>query len=403
MGTKKCGYSYWGFLGDTKMDKDGNLLSTPDGNAFYSWSIIRQLQKDGYVVVQVMPDRDKDGFDYTMKTEKSYFDWAVTDKCTAYAEMQKNMYNELILEKEWYEVTSEMLFNIWDMYGLNDCEFILHEWRMRIPGRNDEQSRGKGWQPDYFIQNCLIEYCRTRGVKLIIFDLDYKIDIIDFIGMYGTGVDISIVELGNKWQCFETGSDMKGRRFGKVYIPFDWDHIDDFAINPMPVDDMVYVGNRYERDWCIDKYIPNCKGRRITVYGNWNEGGRDSKTRWPGIHFGKRIQTSDMRFVYSNSLVTILLAKKEYCKYSFMTARIIEAIFYGTVPLFIAEYGADTIKEYAGRYAPLLTVYNSNEVLQRIDYFRNNLKERYTIIEYLRRRLRFMDVKNFTKILYEMK
>lgn len=166
---------------------------------------------------------------------------------------------------------------------------------------------------------------------------------------------------------------------------------------------MVYVGNRYERDWCIDKYIPNCKGRRITVYGNWNEGDRDSETRWPGIHFGKRIQTSDMRFVYSNSLVTILLAKKEYCKYSFMTARIIEAIFYGTVPLFIAEYGTDTIKEYAGRYAPLLTVYNSNEVLQRIDYFRNNLKERYTIIEYLRRRLRFMDVKNFTKILYEMK
>ena len=112
MVTKKCGYSYWGFLGDTKMDKDGNLLSTPDGNAFYSWSIIRQLQKDGYVVVQVMPDRDKDGFDYTMKTEKSYFDWAVTDKCTAYVEMQKSMYNELILEKEWYEVTSEMLFNI---------------------------------------------------------------------------------------------------------------------------------------------------------------------------------------------------------------------------------------------------------------------------------------------------
>ena len=61
MVTKKCGYSYWGFLGDTKMDKDGNLLSTPDGNAFYSWSIIRQLQKDGYVVVQVMPDRDRTG------------------------------------------------------------------------------------------------------------------------------------------------------------------------------------------------------------------------------------------------------------------------------------------------------------------------------------------------------
>lgn len=396
---KRCGYSYWGFLGDTKMDKDGNLLSTPDGNAFYSWSIIRQLQKDGFIVTQVMPDRDRDGFDYVRNIkDRTYFDWAKTDKCTAYVEMQRDMYYDI--DKEWYEVTKDMLFGIWDHYKLDECEFILHEWRMCISGRNDEQSRGKGWQPDYFIQNCLIEYCRTRDVRLIIFDLDYKIDIFDFTRMYEMGVDVSVLELGDKWTPLE--ADRKVNRFRKVYIPFDWNHIDDFSINPTPVDDMVYVGNRYERDWCIDKYIPNCLGRKITVYGNWNEGGRDSETRWPNIHFGRRIQTSDMRTVYSNSLVTILLAKKEYCRYHFMTARIIEAIFYGTVPLFIAEYGADTIKEYAGKYAMLLTVHNSNEVLQRIDYFRNNLKERYIIIEYLRRKLKFMDVKNFVKVLYDI-
>ena len=31
----RIGYSYWGFLGDRKYDDNGNLLSTPDGNAFY--------------------------------------------------------------------------------------------------------------------------------------------------------------------------------------------------------------------------------------------------------------------------------------------------------------------------------------------------------------------------------
>ena len=56
---KGVGYSYWGFLGDVKMDSKGNLLSTPDGNAFYSWSIIDELATRGNSVFQLMPDRDK--------------------------------------------------------------------------------------------------------------------------------------------------------------------------------------------------------------------------------------------------------------------------------------------------------------------------------------------------------
>ena len=43
--TMKIGYSYWGYLGDTKYDKNGKMASTPDGNAIYSWSIIYQLMK----------------------------------------------------------------------------------------------------------------------------------------------------------------------------------------------------------------------------------------------------------------------------------------------------------------------------------------------------------------------
>ena len=58
----RIGYSYWGFLGDRKYDDKGNILSTPDGNAFYSWSIINKFIEDGHQVIGIMPDRDEPGF-----------------------------------------------------------------------------------------------------------------------------------------------------------------------------------------------------------------------------------------------------------------------------------------------------------------------------------------------------
>ena len=36
MSLPKVGYSYWGFLGDVKMNSNCDIISTPDGNAFYS-------------------------------------------------------------------------------------------------------------------------------------------------------------------------------------------------------------------------------------------------------------------------------------------------------------------------------------------------------------------------------
>ena len=113
-----------------------------------------------------------------------------------------------------------------------------------------------------------------------------------------------------------------------------------------------------------------------------------------------RLQTSEMHKVYSNSLATVLLAKKEYCEHHFMTARLIEAIFYGTVPLFIEEYGKDTIEFFAGRYADLLTVSSKADIIDRIYYFKYNMQERRKIIHYLRRHLAtFMDVDNFVNVL----
>ena len=377
----KVGYSYWGFLADVKLDYNYNELSTPDGNAFYSWSIIQELQKRNYEVLTIMPDRDKYAVE---KYNKDAFSAWLTDK-------RYTAYNKCTHVK--YFIGDELeIFNTFDRYELYKCDFIIHEWRMLIPGRNDLDSRNNAnWQPDYFLQQCLLKYCKLHDIKLFIFDLDYKLSESDIDGMN----NIIILELGDKWK----NSTIKSK---KVYIPFDFSGINEFT--PSQSDkrkfDLTYVGNRYERDWCIDKYIPETL-RDCIIYGNWTESGRDSENKWPLLKFGKRLQLRDMHDTYDSAVCTLLLAKEEYCKYHFMTARIIEAIFYGCVPLFIKEYGANTINEFAGKYASLLVVKSKADVIKKINVFKND-NELYTnVLSYLRHRLQKMDVSKFIDNLLE--
>ena len=55
----RLGYSYWGFLADRKF-KDGVEVSTPDGNAAYSWSILNEAQRRGWDTYLMQKDRDCD-------------------------------------------------------------------------------------------------------------------------------------------------------------------------------------------------------------------------------------------------------------------------------------------------------------------------------------------------------
>jgi hypothetical protein len=207
--------------------------------------------------------------------------------------------------------------------------------------------------------------------------------------------NVTILELGDKWQTENINAKT-------VYIPFDFTNIDEFtpsAVNKRQYD-LVYIGNRYERDWCISKYIPETLDNCI-IYGNWKESGRDSETKWPLLKFGKRLQLRDMHDAYDSAVCTILFAKEDYCKYHFMTARIIEAIFYGCVPLFIEEYGDKTIQEFAGQYANLLTVVSKFDVIYKINILKNDQALYTEVLTYLRQRLNKMDVSNFVNILLE--
>lgn len=385
----KIGYSFWGFLGDTKYDKYGKQISTPDGNAFYSWSIIKELQRKGNEVSLIMPDRDR--FGYEIEKRNLFSSWIKLSRNYAYSFSDKILYPDNISN-----MSEDDVYRLWDQNHLDASDLILHEWRMEIPGRNDNASKsviGASWQPDLFIQNCLIEYCSRNKIKLVIFDLDYKLSESTLEDICKE-CNVSILELGSKWSKTKLRSISK-----QVYIPFDFKFINFFRIKDDPENNLIYVGNRYERDWCIDKYIPENLDNTI-VYGNWNESGRDSASRWPNINFGHRLQTKEMYEVYSNSVATILLAKEDYCKYGFMTARIIESIFYGTVPLFIEEYGENVIREFAGAACEELIVRNKNDVIDKINKFKNDKTSRKSLIMFLRMYLQFMDVEGFVNILF---
>lgn len=392
----RIGYSYWGFLGDRKYDDNGNLLSTPDGNAFYSWSIINKLQNDGHTVFGIMPDRDEPGF--RIEGINLFSSWCKNSRANAYLSLRHVEYLYFFSYDNRRYMTREKLMDIWDSYDIKSFDAIIHEWRMPIIGRNTEADEdSENWQPDLFIQDVLVEYCVKNNIKLIIFDLDYKIpkDVVsDFVRVTK---NIYIFELGNKWSslAYETNG-----RCRKVYIPFDFRFMNLFKPKTIFTDDIVYIGNRYERDWCINKYLRNVPG--VKVFGNWLEGQRHSDKEWPMINFGKRLQTSDMHDAYSNSATTILLAKKEYCENGFMTARILEAIFYGCVPLFIEEYGEDVINLYAGCFADELTVRSSEDVIKKSKMFREDVSFRNRVISYLRTHLWFMDVSSFARNVYNV-
>ena len=392
----RIGYSYWGFLGDRKYDSEGNILSTPDGNAFYSWSIINKFIEDGHQVIGIMPDRDEPGFRF--EGVNLFSSWCKMSRSNAYMSMNHLEYGDFFDIENRDILSKDAIKALWDMYHVNEFDVIIHEWRMPIIGRNTAMDKdSENWQPDLFIQDALIEYCRSNNIKLIIFDLDYKIpkDVVeDFV--YVTN-NMYIFELGTKWSSLAYETDGRCR---KVYIPFDFRFMNLFKLKSKFTDDIVYVGNRYERDWCIDKYLKDVPG--VKVFGNWLEGQRHSEKEWPTINFGKRLQTSDMHDAYSNSATTILLAKREYCENGFMTARILEAIFYGCVPLFIEEYGEDVISLYAGCFADELTVRNSEDVIKKIKRFKEDVIYRNKVIEYLRVYLTFMDVGCFTRNLYNV-
>jgi hypothetical protein len=102
--------------------------------------------------------------------------------------------------------------------------------------------------------------------------------------------------------------------------------------------DLTYVGNRYERDEDIEKWLaPVPPHRRVAVYGKW-EPQQEVKARWPHITFGGRIDMKDFAEHMSSSVAVPLLAKPAYHEGGQVTLRAFEALAAGTIPIGLSTF-----------------------------------------------------------------
>lgn len=334
----RVGYAFYGFLGDHRI-VNRSLVSTPDGNFFYSWAIINALRAAGYDVVRLMPDKDVEA--YTRYGRQDFAAFASDLRHAAYSDLGS-----------------------FSRTQMPDVDAVLLEWRWAEASQGD---RRDGFE----IQEEILAHYAQQ--KIIGFDLDYHMTEHD-----DTRVG-HVIELG-----FKRGT--------HVDIPFD---ISTLCAAPLhaPTASVVYVGNRYERDWAVEKYLaPAAKLCNVVAYGNWTERDRDSVVRWPQIKFGPRIHPSQFATAYADAAVVPLLAKDEYCRFGFMTARILEALFYGAMPVLIDEFV--TPIDY---HIPC--VHSGDEIAALAQFYAQHPVAFAAAITKAREQLEFMDAQYFVKTL----
>lgn len=370
---KKLLYYFWGYLHDkVSLNNIDEPLSSPDGNFFYSWSIIGEFQERGWDVYGII-DRDKE---YVEKYGKEAFRAFSKEK-------RYNIYKKM----KWLDLNKK-----------EDFDLILIEWRF-LTKDNSKLPGEEGYSPDLIIQNKILDLYKETGVKIVIFDLDYKI----------LPYNESMIRAYNKF-IIETSTNpytYQIPRFG-VFIPFDFKEFNQFSTQ-IPYSDklLVYIGNNYERDDDLNnKLIPlsNLYPKKVHVYGNWmKEELKNFREKNNNIIYNSRIGANQFRKVLSRALAAPLLAKKEYKEKGYMTARILETLFWGSIPIGFSDF-----KD--------INLYLPQELIIDMNDFENSSKK---VIEYLsvlglldRMELRqkiisnlskFMDVKCFVNKILELK
>ena len=342
------GYGTNGSLVDKKILADGSVAVDRDAVAIQLEPLLRCLQQEHNVFRLVKDTVDQ----YSIaKFGKDAFSFNQDVRYETY--------------KKWQYMPPEEFKNL---------DLVVWEWRWQIPGRNSIADIGKPYFQDDFINQCkFFKLFKQYHIPVIIFDADYKLTDDDVRLTYENL--IGILDYGTKWEnrselgitvdsCFDVNY------FG-MYKPVE------------PSDTCVYIGNRYERDWCIDKYL--CDGTRI--YGNWAESKFDSKERWPHLNFGPRVQHYQFKELYSTALAVPLLAKQIYCYYGFMAPRLTEAVFYGTLPLFIEEFTRNHV--FCPKKLRKYLYIRDNSYINRIKSI--SFEDRKDIIYTLRDHLSFID------------
>lgn len=371
------GYFFWGHLTDKLGDISKN---TPDGNAWYSSSIIYELNKRKHNVFGMSINRDKEDItEFGLK------------KCFNAFEQKKRI--------SAYKSIDWVSWN--DKY--NSCNFpkldiLLIEWRFPIIGRNTEDNyNNNNWQPDLRMQNVLIDYYSKQNTKIIIFDLDYKITEEDEKLLLAKTKNILILEtaIKTKKTLIERIS---------IQIPFWMKSSKIKKCKKINISkNLVYIGSNYEREDSINKYIiPFSEKYPFTVlfYGNWRNYKEVTERiyctlKWRDIQYHNRVGHIDFYNIYSDALCCPLLAKEEYYKNGFMTARIQECLYFGAIPIGVNSH--EGIKKYLPKELIIQDSEDLEQIINKLKKLTKNERENYR--KKLWKHLAFMDVSYFVDTL----
>lgn len=366
----RVGYSYWGFLGDHKLDADGNELSTPDGNATYSWALIHEMQERGHTVYSMQIERDLSGI-------SKYGE----DLFAAFSRRKRfNAFNAVL-----------------PTHGeqFPELDVLLVEWRFPIPGRNcpplEAGERGTGGysQPDLDRQRDLLRHYSTTKTKIVIWDLDHKLTLGEEV--YWEPAAILETSVNPRQQY------MPRRR---VEPPFIINDLLQFpTVQADPRKKLAYVGSRYERDDVITKYISppsDAYPGQVHFYGNWLNSLKECERLWPNVAYNGRITTKDFRSAYADAVACPLLAKESYIKTGFITPRPWEAVLFGTIPVGIRSMAG--IEQYA-----INNVEDGDEMTDLLyEMSQMTLSERDLLRQESAHMLRHMDARHFVDVIEDV-
>ncbi len=380
----RIGYSFWGFLGDNKLDESLNEISAPDGNATYSWSLIWEMQRRGHTVLAMQEDRDYPGWKKFRGDNFAAF--SREKRVSAYENLRHTFGSSEILP---------------------ELDVLLVEWRFPIPGRNciaDDPNAVPGtgsahpggyWipndmtglQPDLLRQNQILSYYKNyTKTKIIFWDLDHKLTARDEEGWKPDAI-------------FETShSPLKlTKERTRVEPPF---HIPDLlqlpTLPPDPNRKTVYIGSRYERDDVITKWLRPLSESypgSVEFHGNWLKTIDECKKLWPNISYHDRCTVRNFRQIYGTAASCPLLAKQSYLQSGFITPRPWEALMFGTIPIGLgAAKGIEQYVEFCAHDGT--DMIEVAELLAGLD-----VKERDRIRKENVARLEFMDARFFVDTL----
>jgi hypothetical protein len=353
----RIGYSAWGFTGDYKIE-NGQHVSTPDGNATYSWSILYEAQRRGHRVFWMQKDRDAEA--WRQFGASNFAAFSSKKRISAYRGTIQT-----------------------GGVDLPELDVLLLEWRFPITGRNvGVPEEHPDFQPDLKRQTQLLEHYKGTRTKIIIWDLDHKLTSADELAWAPDAIfETSVVP---RHQVLERT---------RVEPPVCVEDLLQFPTRPAdPGKKLVYVGSRYERDEVITRYVgPTSKiwPGDVHFYGNWSKTIDECRRLWPGVQYHDRITVREFGEAYGDAVAVPLLAKPSYISRGFVTPRVWEALMFGSVPIGIEK--SKGIKDYV-----LFSANDGYEMARCVEDLSGlTLNERDAMRRQNVEQISFMDVSHF--------